>query len=168
MPLPLTSVPTMVSVGCPSKSPCLPSVCSCWFCFELRHMDTERSTHVVVQRLLSADLKKGIDIKKWENPAGLISCQAIYQPWTKWSGLRRSVEVGRQLVVYSTWNRAQIRESGIKDPWEQILSFYQHEFFASVAWCTTNRSLSTLYWSCILSASDWVSRPVVRGMMKTK
>lgn len=154
MPLPPTSMPTTVSVGCPSKSHCLPSVCSCWVCFELRHMDRERSTHMEVQRLLSADLKKGIDSKKWENPAGLISCQAIYQPWTKWSGLRRSVEVERQLVVYSTWNRAQIRKSGIKDPWEQIFFFfffYQHEFFASAVWCTkliTSHTLLILHFEC--------------------
>lgn len=163
MPLPPISVPTTVSVGCPSKSHCLPSVCSCWFCFELRHMDRERSTHMVVQRLLSADLKKGIDIKKWQNPAGLISCQAIYQPWTKWSGLRRSVEVERQLVVYSTWNRAQIRESGIKDPWEQI--FYFYFFLPAWIFCFCGLMYQTDHFP---RSTHPASRPAVRGMMKTK
>lgn len=107
-PLLLTSVPTITSVCCTNSSHFLTSVSSCWFCFELRQTDREGNTHASTETPVCWP-KKGTNIKKWENPAGLISCQTIYQPWKKCSGLRRPVKERRQLV-YSTWNRTWNRE----------------------------------------------------------
>lgn len=110
--------------------------------------------------------KKGTYIKKWKNPAGLISCQTIYQPWPKQSGLRRSVEVGRQLVVYSTWNRAQIRELWSWEPWKQIFLF-TGENVLPLSPDTTSQS-DEFSACCSATANDRVSSDLVGGIVKNK
>lgn len=112
--------------------------------------------------------KKGIDIKKWKNPAGLISCQTTYHAWPK-SGLRRSVEVGRQLVVYSTWNWAQIRELWSWEPWEQIF-LCTGENVLPLLLDTTSKSgeFPPLYHCCSATANDRTSSDLLGGMGKHK
>lgn len=113
--------------------------------------------------------KKGIDIKKWKNAAGLISCQTIYQSWPKWSGLRRSVEVGKQLVVYSTWNRAQIRELWSWDPWEQIFLYIRENVLP--LWPDTtlqSDEFPALNHCCSATANERASSDLVGGMVKNK
>lgn len=58
-------MPTAISVFCTSGSHSLPSVSSRRFCFEVRKRETgrERSTHIWVLRLLSADLKKELTLR---------------------------------------------------------------------------------------------------------
>lgn len=122
-----------------------------------RDRQTKKHTHASTDTPVCWP-KKGIDIKKWENPAGVISCQTIYQPWPKWSGLGRSVEVGRQLEVYSTWNRAQMRELWGWDPWEQIFSFYWCKSSASVAWQHTTKwwVSGTIIATLLVQMIEWV------------
>lgn len=113
--------------------------------------------------------KKGIDIKKWKNPAGLISCQSIYQPWPKQSGLSRSVEVERQLVVYSTWNRAQITELWSWEPQEQIFVFTGENVLPLLP-DTTSQSgeFPAFYHCCSATANHRTSSDLVIGMVKNK
>lgn len=164
----LTSVPTITSVCCTNSSHFLTSVSSCWFCFELKQTDREGNTHASTETPVCWP-KKGTNIKKWENPAGLISCQTIYQPWKKCSGLRRSVKVRRQLV-YSTWNRIWDRESARLGTDTLLIAVYVFLFcFFLLLWPDsvpqTDWFLDSLF--CTWSASNWISH-LVGWMVKTK
>lgn len=62
-----TITPTGTSVFCTRGSRSLTLVSACWFCFELRkrerQTDRERSTHMLVLGLLSADLKEELILR---------------------------------------------------------------------------------------------------------
>lgn len=134
-------MPTVTSMFCTRRPHSLTLVSSCHFCFELRKRETdrERSTHMLVPRLLSADLKKELTLRN--EKIQLVWFLANLPAMTK---VVRSREIcGGGKTAGGLQHLKQGPNQGLWswDPWEQILSFCRCKYSASVAW-----QLTTKWW----------------------
>ena len=160
---------TVTSVFCTRGPLSLTWVSSCRFCFELRETDRERSMHMLVLRLLSADLKKELTLRNEK-------IQLVWFLARQSTSHDQNGQVSGDLWRWegSWWFTAP--ETGPKSGncGVEILG-NRYFLFTGVnllpLWpdnIPQSDEFPALYHCCIASANDRMSSALVGGMVKTK